>query len=103
MNKAWVYTLFATSLGLTMIVIPTLLFVKAGEDNNLAVVLQRTWHAESLSRQFLDYSDKDSMKQVSSKEVGTLGISFIVASAIYILSKRRRPRTDRVPPYIRHC
>lgn len=101
LNKALGYTTFAIILGLAMILIPTVLFVGVSEHGNLVETLQQITRAAGLSQQFLDYSDQSRVEPVSSEEVNVLGISFAVASVIYILSKRRRSRQSRMLPPIR--
>ena len=79
-------------LGFTFIFIPTWIVFETNEPGKFGSALWQFARAEDLTLPLIDYPEKDP-PQVTSKEVEALGISFVVASVIYILFKRKTSRT----------
>lgn len=95
MNKALVYITAALILGLAMTLLPTwFLLARADQQEKSAQIL-----AQHIP--FLENTEQNHVETVSPREVEALGISFVAASVIYILFKRRTPRRDYVWPPIR--
>jgi len=80
-------------LGFTFILVPTWIVFETNEPGKLGSALSQFARAEDLTLPLLDYPEKDTYK-VTSKEVEALGISFAVASIVYLLFKRKTTRTD---------
>jgi len=101
MNKTIAYIVTAIILGLVMTLVPTWLFlVKADQQEKLAEVLAH-FSRRDLRPPFLGYSEQNHVETVSPREVEILGVSFIVASIVYILFKRKTPKHDYTWPLIR--
>jgi hypothetical protein len=99
-NKALGYVAVAVILGLSLILVPTYLFlVKAGDQGffsgqgSLAARLPLIGQSE--------YSDH--VEKVSATDLEVLGVSFVIASVVYILFKRKTPRHDYMWPLSRSC
>ena len=82
MNKAFTYITIAAILGLCIILIPSI-FLGDYEDARA------------------HYWDSSLDEPISSTDVKILGISFLIASVIFILFKRG-PGKGNLPPLIRH-
>jgi hypothetical protein len=82
MNRAFTYITIAAILGLSITLIPTLL-LGAYEDAQA-----HSWGVNS-------------EEPISSTEIKILGVSFLIASAIFILFKRD-PGKSPLPPLLRH-
>lgn len=96
MNKAIAYVVTAIILGLVMTLVPTWLFlVKEGQQEKLEEVFAH-FSSEGLRPPFLDYSEQNHVEAISHREVEILGVSFVVASIVYILFKRKTPRHDYI-------
>ncbi|MFQ6068097.1 MAG: hypothetical protein ACE5KD_00985 [Candidatus Bathyarchaeia archaeon] len=96
MNKALAYITAAIVLGLVMTLIPTWFFVvKANRDEKLGA------RTSAWKLPLLDYSEQNRIETVSSRDVEILSISFIVASIVYVLFKRRIHKHDYIWPLIR--
>jgi hypothetical protein len=83
LNRTPVYIAIAAILGLSITLIPAVL----------------TGAYEEVNARFLDNSQDE---PVSSTDVKVLGVSFLIASIIFILFKRE-PGKDNLPPLIRHA
>lgn len=97
MNKTLAYVVIAIILGLAMTLTPTwLFFAKADQRGERR---EGWWSVQTLP----DYSGQNHVETVSSKEVEVLGISFVVASIVYFLFKRKTPTRiytwHPIPPY----
>lgn len=98
MNKALLYVVIAIALGLAMTLIPTSLFlVKADQYGK---IIPRFARIEDFVPPLLD-SEQNHVETVSPREVEVLGISFVVASIVYVLFKRKTPRHDYTWPPMR--
>lgn len=93
MNKALLYVVIAIALGLVMTLIPTYLFlVKADQYGK---IIPRFASIEDFVPPLLD-SEQNHVETVSPREMEILGISFVVASIVYVLFKRRTSRHDYI-------
>ncbi len=85
MNKAIGYTAIAITLGLAIILVPTWFFIhldQQGQFMNLYVT------ERSATPPWL-YSQDNNIQPISPVDMEILGISFVVASIVYILFKRK--------------
>ena len=89
-------------LGITFIFIPTWIIFETNEPGKLRSVFSQIAGAEDLTLPLIDYPEKDSPK-VTAKEVEALGISFVAASVIYILFKRKTSKTPTLWLPTRSC
>ncbi len=92
MKKTLLYIAIAIVLGLLMTLIPTWLFlVEADEQGKLTETFGRRLP-------FLGPSERNHVEPISTRDVETLGISFIIASIIYVLFRRKTPRRNYIWP-----
>ena len=96
MNKALGYAVIAVILGLVLTLVPAYLFIANASDQGWSPE-QRSF---TLKFPLIGQSDSNHIEKVSAKELEVLGVGFVVASAVYILFKRRTPRRNYVwlPP-----
>ncbi len=84
MTKAVMYVAIAVILGLVMTLVPTWLFI---------ATIRGTTNIESYfaaSRiPMVDYPEENHVESVSSRELGILSGSFVVASIVYFLFRRK--------------
>jgi hypothetical protein len=99
-NKALWYVVVAVILGLALILVPTYLFLVKAVDQGSSSG-QRSLAARLPLIGQSEYSDH--VEKVSAKELEVLGVSFVVASVVYILFKRRTPRRNYMWPLLRSC
>lgn len=95
MKRTMLYVALAFTLGLAMIVIPTW-FLIAGADQNGKPDVNFAWQIP-----LLEYPERDYIDAVSSRELEFLSISFFIALAVYVLFRRKTPRSDFAWPYFR--
>ncbi len=93
------YAATAIALGLALVIGPTVLLVGASQQGDLVQALASFARAEK-KLPLLDYSEQNHVETVSSREMGILGISFVAASVVYLLFRRRIPRRDYTWPLV---
>lgn len=95
--KTTLYVASAVILGFAVVALPTLFFlVQAGPDRESS---QDTFFSgESRSTWALD---QNHVEMVSTRDLEILGISFFVASVVYILSRRKETKRDITWPLSR--
>jgi len=100
-NRALVYVITAVVLGLAMTLVPTWLFLASADQHGKPGIRGASlqFRSEDLIPPLL--KEQNNNGSVSSKEVEVLGISFIVASIVYIAFKRKMPRRDYIWPPMR--
>ena len=91
MKRTMLYVAIAFALGLAMIVVPTW-FLFAGADQYGKPDVNFAWQIP-----LVEYTERDYIDAVSSRELEFLSISFFVALAVYVLIRRKRPRSDTWP------
>ena len=91
MSKA-VAVVVGIVLGLVSILAPTWILVKATQLGRLPGILSGVSWPEDLSVPLLEYSDRNHAEAVTAREVEVLGISFVAASVMYLVFRRRVPR-----------
>ena len=102
MNKAAVYVATAIILGLVTTLLPTCLFlVNADQQEKLAEAFARSLSGKDFRLPLLDYSEQNHVGAISAREVEILSISFVVASIVYILFKRKTPKRVHIWPSVR--
>jgi hypothetical protein len=92
-NKALGYVVVAVILGLALILVPTYLFLVQASD--LGYFSGQGSFGQS------EYSNH--VEKVSARELEVLGVSFVIASVVYILFKRKTPRHNYMWPLSRSC
>jgi hypothetical protein len=91
MNRTAVYVTLAIFLGLATTLLPSWVFLsRAANDPKPSV----QFASEGLP--FIDAREQNHVELVSSKEVGVLGSSFLVALAVYGIFRRRTRPHDYV-------
>lgn len=97
LKKTILYSVFAVVLGIAFILLPLLALSETNPEPNHSL-------AESVQSKLreVDHASPDGSQ--SSREIETLGISFLIAFAAYGFLRTRRPRSERkvygpYPPY----
>ncbi|MDH5634959.1 MAG: hypothetical protein OEY30_03930 [Candidatus Bathyarchaeota archaeon] len=98
MNKALGYVVVAVVLGLALIIVPTYLFLVQASDQG-SFSGQDSFSARFPLIERSEYSNH--VEKVSAKELEVLGVSFVIASVVYVLFKRKTPRHDYMWPLLR--
>ena len=93
MSKA-VAVVIGIALGLVSILAPTWILVEATQLGRIPGILSGFSWPEDLRLPLIDYSDRNHVERVTAREVKVLGISFVVASVMYVLFRRKVPRPD---------
>lgn len=92
MNKVVIYAVIAISLGVVMILLPTWLFIQGIAQPKISFALSRL---TSVQPPLIEHQERGYSDAISQRDWGILGISFIVASIVYILF-RRTPRQNKL-------
>lgn len=98
MNKALGYVVVAVVLGLALILVPTYLFLVQASDQ-VPFSGQGSFGARFPLIERSEYANH--VEKVSAKELEVLGTSFVIASVVYILFKRKTPRHNYMWPLSR--
>ena len=98
MNKALGYVVVAVVLGLALILVPTYLFLVQASDQ-VPSFGQGSFGARFPLIERSEYANH--VEKVSAKELEVLGTSFVIASVVYILFKRKTPRHNYMWPLSR--
>jgi hypothetical protein len=99
-NKALGYVVVAVILGLALILVPTYLFLVQASDLG-SFSGRGSFGAKLPLIGQSEYSNH--VEKVSAKELEVLGVSFVIASVVYILFKRKTPRYNYMWPLSRSC
>ena len=98
MNRALGHVVIAVVLGLALILVPTYLFLVQASD-------QGSFSGQDLLAAKLPLIERSEysnhVEKVSAKELEVLGVSFVIASVVYILFKRKTPRHNYMWPLSR--
>ena len=94
MNKALGYAVFAVILGLALTLVPTYLFLVNASDQGWS----SEEHSFAVRLPLIGQSDSNHVEKISAKELEVLAMGFVVASAVYMLFKRRTPRHNYMWP-----
>jgi len=97
-NKALGYVVVAVFLGLALTLIPTYFFLVQASDQ-VPSFGQNSFGAKLPLIERSEYANH--VEKVSAKELEVLGISFVIASGVYILFKRKTPRHNYLWPLSR--
>jgi len=94
-NKALRYIAVAVTLGLALILVPTYLYLVQASG-------QHSFSSPDLSAARLPLIGQSEhvnhVERVSARELEVLGMSFVIASVVYLLFKRKPPRHDYLWP-----
>lgn len=88
LRKTIVYSLTAVALGLTLILLPLLALSEISPERDLSL-------AEAVPSKLKQVEHVTSDGSQSSREVETLGISFLIAFAVYGFLRTIRSRNER--------
>ena len=97
LKKAIAYSVIAVMIGIAVIMLPLLALSATSPEQNNSL-------AESVPSKLRQVEHTPSDGSQSSKEVETLGVSFLIAFAAYGFLRARHPRSERrvyspLPPY----
>jgi hypothetical protein len=98
MNRGLLYIVIAIVLGLAMTLVPTSLFLVNADRYRKAMPCFAG--IEDFVPPLLDL-EQNHVETVSPREVEILGVSFVVASIVYVLFKRKTQSHDYIWPAIR--
>lgn len=91
MNRAAVYVATAIVLGLVMIFVPILFFIRADEYEGDVFSVR-----DANSPPFSEKTGYNHIETVSYEEAEILVLSFVIASMVYVLFKRKTSKHDYV-------
>jgi len=94
-KRSLIYFSTAIVLGLVMMLVPTWFFVGADEYGKAAYSVR-----DANSLPFFESTEHNHIETVSSDEVGILALSFVIASMIYFIFKRKTLKHEHIwPPF----
>ena len=97
LRKAIIYSVLAVALGLALVLLPLLALSEINPENHLSL-------SEAVPSKLRQMENVNANGSPSSREIQTLGISFLIAFATYGFLRTRRSRSERkvyrpLPPY----
>ena len=97
LRKAVIYSVLAVALGLALVLLPLLALSEIDPKNQLSF-------AEAVPSKLRQVENLTAGGSPSSREIETLGLSFLIAFAAYGFLRTRRSRSERkvyrpLPPY----